>query len=176
MEISIENQLLTILNSLFLGVMSGVIYQIFVIFELPFVRCYSNDFIAKKQAEDFVNIKNPLKNSKKNVVFKMIMQAFFDFFYFLVLTPIYAIFFYKMSNGVVRWYVFFFSIVGFLIFQKTIGKILKNILQHIGFYFEVLFLYLIFIMKKTFKRFIKIKPKKKEIKRQNEKVLLSYGK
>ncbi len=176
MEISIENQLLTILNSVFLGLFCGVIYQFFKALELPLVRSYSSNFVLKNKDKTFGSIINPLCKEEKKNILKKFLQALLDVLYFITLTPLFAIFFYEMSNGIIRWYVFAFSLVGFIVFEKTIGKIIRKALEYIGFYLEILFSFILYKTQKALKRIFKRKPKVKKYKKQKEQVILSFGK
>ncbi|MBE6664378.1 MAG: hypothetical protein E7602_07795 [Ruminococcaceae bacterium] len=177
MEILIEKQLLTIFNAFFLGIFSGVIYQFFKALEFPLIKSYSSNFVLKNKDKTFKNFKNPLTKKDKKRIQNKIFQVMLDVLYFIALTPIFAIFFYEMNNGIIRWYVFVFSFIGFLIFEKTIGKIIKKTLEYIGFYIEILFSFIINKFEKLLKHMFKRKPRVKRVKKENKKqVLVSFGK
>ena len=176
MEISIGNQLLTVLNSIFLGLFSCFIYQMFLLIKLPLVNEYSDNFIEKMKKKSFKMVGNPLQKEKKRKKFKIVIQSLFDFAFFVVLTPIYAIFFYETSDGIVRWYVFFFSAIGFLIFELTIGKFTRRIIEYLGFYLEIFLSLIINKTKKVLKSIYKRKPSKKKVKEEKKQVLVTYGK
>ena len=48
--------------------------------------------------KSFKMVGNPLQKEKKRKKFKIVIQSLFDFAFFVVLTPIYAIFFYETSD------------------------------------------------------------------------------
>ena len=152
MEISIFNQLLTILNSVFIGMLSCVIYEIFMLARIPLIREYSSGFVKKMKEKDFGKIKNQINKEKRHKILKISIHCVFDFLYFIFLTPIYAIFFYETSNGIVRWYAFLFSLVGFFVFKKTVGRIIEKALEYIGFYLEISVSYIIYKIKMMFFR------------------------
>lgn len=176
MEISIGNQLLTILNSFFLGLFSCAVYQIFKIIKLPLMQEYSDKFSKKMKDKNFGAVLNPLIKERKHKIIKIVVQSLLDFSYFVLLTPIYAIFFYETSNGVVRWYAFAFSLLGFIVFKISIGKIIERLIEYVGFYLEVSLSFIIYKIKKIIKRIFKRKPKKKMKKEEKKQVLFTYGK
>ena len=176
MEISIGNQLLTILNSFFLGIFVSFIYQIFKIIRFHLIKEFSINFTKKMKDKTFKNVVNPLKKKRKHKAFKRIFESIVDFSYFLVITPIYTIFFFQTSNGIVRWYVFAFSLVGFFVFQITVGKIINKILEYIGFYFDVFISFIIYKINKILKQIYKRKIKPKKHRKEKKQVLLAYGK
>ena len=176
MEISIESQLLAIFNSFFLGILLGVIYQFFKAFELPLIRNCYGDFDPKNKAKLRKNTINHSKKGENKKILKKSLQVLLDFLYFVAISPIYAIFFYEMSDGVVRWYVFAFSLAGFIVFQKTIGKIIGKAMDFIEFHLENLFAFFFYKFKSVIMRIFKKRAKAKKSKKSKERIILSYGK
>ncbi len=176
MEVSILNQLVTALLSIFLGVLCVVIYQVF---KIPFFLIegqYSYKFKEKMRDKVFLPILNPVNKVKKKRILKSILLILSDFSYFLFITPIFVLFFYETSNGIVRWYVFFFSIIGFLIFEGTVGKLATKTIEYISFYIQISFSYITYMMKKQFKKIFKRKKKRTHKDNKENKILISYGK
>ena len=176
MEISISNQLITVIYSIILGIILGAIYQIFDILGVLVERNYSYKFKEKMKDKKFTPIINPILKKESRKTLKNIVLAIIDFSYFIVITPVFVVFIYENNNGVVRWYIFLFSLIGFVIFKATVGKILKIITEYISFYLEVLSFYIIYYIKKKLKMIIKKKKTKKEKKApKSNQVIISYG-
>ncbi|MBQ8545541.1 MAG: spore cortex biosynthesis protein YabQ [Clostridia bacterium] len=126
----------------------------------------------------FTPIINPIFKSQNNVIVKNILIAILDITYFIILTPIFIVFIYESNNGIVRWYIFFFSVIGFTFFSLTIGKLARKITEYVSFYLEVLLSYISYHTKKCLKRVFK-KRNKKEKKTENKQsinnIIISYG-
>lgn len=162
-----------------LGIFSCAIYQIFNILGILIKRDYSYKFKEKMKEKKFTPIKNPIFKSQNNLVIKNILIAILDITYFIILTPIFIVFIYESNNGIVRWYIFFFALVGFFIFNISIGKIARIVTEYVSFYLEISLSYLLYHIKNFIKRILK-KRKKKENKTKNNKainnnVIISYG-
>lgn len=117
------NQIIIVINSLCLGALIGLIYDAFSCLEiiLGIKPCYGEIKLAKR-----FNL--PFRSS----VIKTVILAFFDILYFLIITPICAIFLYSESNGILRWYYVFAVLVGILLYRASIGAIIKRIMSLIG--------------------------------------------
>ena len=83
-----------------------------------------------------------------------------DILYFLVITPIFMIFLYHQNNGIVRWFILFGAILGFLLYYFTLGKLIISVSEYIAFAVKVVFMHIIFFISRPFvpiARFIKTK-------------------
>lgn len=189
MEISIYNQLTTVLFSIVLGAFCGILYDIVKIFRNVLVQNYSEKFKIKHLNKTFKGINNPLLNriSKKSKIYSYITIMLFDILYFILLTPIFCIFTYIMNDGIVRWYIFVFSLLGFTGYKISIGRLFGAIIDYFSFYLRILIIYLVKFIKIPLKKLnlkqkintLKGKFKRKNIKNLNEskrEVLIQFGK
>lgn len=189
MEISIYNQLITVLFSIILGPFCGVLYDLIKIFRKVFVLEYSEKFIIKQSRKEYKGINNPIlrKKSRRYKIYSYITTMFFDIFYFILLTPVFCVFTYIMNNGIIRWYIFVFSLVGFVLYKISIGRLFGSIIDYFSFYLRILILYLIKFIKIPLKKLnlkqkissIKEKVKRKDMINSNEshrEVLIQFGK
>ena len=134
--------------------------------------------------KEYKNIKNPLSVNlgKRKAFLNKVIEFVLDIVYFIIITPMMAIFLFGYNNGQVRWYIFVATFLGFYIFKLIFGKILNFIIEYVIFYLLLLFRFIKFIILKPAKRTVKIlkgkikhkKHKKEE--QQNRVVLYSYGK
>lgn len=189
MEISIYNQLLTVLFSVVLGAFCGILYDLVKIFRKILVPEYNKKLINKQSKKQYKGISNPIfkRKSKKYKIYSYIITMLFDIFYFIILTPAFCIFTYIMNNGIVRWYIFVFSLIGFVLYKVSIGRISGSIIDCFSFQLRILILYLIKFIKIPLKKLnlkqkintLKGKFERKNIKNLNEskrEVLIQFGK
>lgn len=189
MEISIYNQLLTVIFSVVLGAFCGILYDLVKIFRKILVKEYNKKLINKQSKKQYKGISNPIfkRKSKKYKIYSYIITMLFDIFYFIILTPVFCIFTYIMNNGIVRWYIFVFSLIGFVLYKVSIGRISGSIIDSFSFQLRILILYLIKFIKIPLKKLnlkqkintLKGKFKRKNIKNLNEskrEVLIQFGK
>ena len=189
MEISIYNQLITVLFSLALGALCGILYDIVKISRNVLVPNYSEKFKIKQSNKQYKGINNPIlkKISKKYKIYAYIIIMLSDIIYFILLTPVFCIFTHIMNDGIVRWYIFVFSLVGFIIYKISIGRFFGSIIDYFSFYLRILIQYLISFIKIPLKKLnlkqkisaIKEKIKRKDIIKSDEskrEILIKYGK
>ncbi len=188
MEISLYNQLLTVLFSFVLGIPCGLLYDLFKVIRCALMPSYTEKFISKHINKEYKRIENPIKEKKSSSKIPLyIFIGILDVLYFIFLIPVFCIFTYIMNDGILRWYIFFFSLLGFVVYKITIGRINAVIIDYMSFYLRVLLKYLIFFVKMPINKLkekqneIKIKLKKKNEKANDKKeternVLISFGK
>ena len=114
MEVSILKQTISALLSIVLGLYCGVFYDVIKIFRLIFVKEYCKSFKEKIRGKAFPKIKDlscVLENKKRRAV-NIILVGVFDLLFFISLIPVFCIFTYATSNGVLRWYIFVFALLG----------------------------------------------------------------
>lgn len=173
MEISIRYQLLTTLYSSILGVFIGLIYDYFKTFRkfiLGEISLKLQDSIKKI---NFPLIKLSFNNNKVKLKHK-ITYFIVDLLFFVSIIPIMQIFVYAFSNGIVRWYIFFGVIIGFICYYFTLSKIILFVYEICAVIIKIFFKYFLFFvefpMKKikvfVLKKYINLKNK---IKKENEK-------
>ena len=117
--IEINNQFFVVLQSFIFGFFLEMLYEIHssagFLFGMRGTRVKLNK----------VNFQYIYKNSK----IKKALLILWDFVYFLQISPISAIFLYAINNGIVRWYIILASLLGFVIFKISIGRLLSYILD-----------------------------------------------
>ena len=98
-----EEQGIIVLYSLCIGIVTGLIYELFR-FTSVFVL-----FISE--------------NRNKKSSFSFIFRFLLDILFSLIYTLITVIFIYGANNGTVRYYILFFTASGFLLYYFTLGKL-----------------------------------------------------
>ncbi len=189
MEISIISQLLIALESAFLGVFLGLIYD-----SVGLIRILLGINPQTKLAQRLKEKKIPLQaNPFKKIACSSKKQAviffFTDILYFVIVSLVMVVFIYYVNGGIVRWFIFAGLILGLVIYHFTLGKIVSSLLERCGFYIRVLMAYARIFVNKLFipisrrvkiiisslKKIRKIKNKSNSKKRK-EKIILSVGK
>ena len=194
MEVLISNQISTLIYAIILGLIFGVAYDIIRICRIFLGIRYVNRFTEKLSQKNLKFIKNPAnKEVKKGEKYQEVILFITDILYFLIITPIFAIFLYWKNDGIVRWYSVFGVSVGFLIYYFTIGRFIISISEYIVFTIKVIFLYLIFLITRPFvplidiikRKIVTIKAKKREkkekksikiLKNQKRRIVYTFGK
>jgi hypothetical protein len=170
MDVSIKNQLLTILFSLILGILFGLIYDIFKI-----VRMFIIGQISDRTKNIFLKIKLPLIKLKFNCeklnVKEKIVYLIFDIMFFIVITPIMQIFIYAFSNGIVRWYIFLGAFIGSMIYYATISRINLIIYEYIFMLVKIILTYILHFIILPFKKISRIIKEKHNYKKERRKAL-----
>lgn len=186
MEISMSQQLSTIIISLITGAFLGVIYD-----TVRFIRCalgikYCNNSFKCSIKTIKTKEKTRLTGLKENIIIHIT-----DILFFIICGIVIAILVYYSNNGRVRWFIYFFSAIGFLIYYLTIGKIIirlsgviTEVLKSIVYYTFYLIVYPLLPIRNFAKLlFTKIHTefKIKKAKKRNEKlghrnILINYGK
>lgn len=93
----------------------------------------------------FIRIKNVRENCYQKVKMikfkeKTVLIFICDILFFVIITPLCAIFLFGINNGVVRWYVISSSLVGYIIFKISIGKLLSMIFGYLVLYTHKMFI------------------------------------
>ncbi len=190
MEISIKNQLLTFLLSIVLGLLVGFIYEVFKILRMLSGLEFPKNINKKTESCVFPLIGNVKNQRNINTKKRFVLYFIWDFLFFIAITPTFQIFLYAMTFGIVRWYVIFGALIGFAIYQATIGKLFCKIYEYIVFALRVILVYLLYFIKFPFfyvlkrikkiatakknKKSMKKKIKKQPIKECKRQILLTY--
>lgn len=121
-------QIFALINSLFLGAFLCLIYDCFSLISI---------IIGIKQVSGGKRISR-LSIPFKNTFVKKIAQLVFDMVYFIVITPVCAIFLYSVNYGILRWYYAVMAMVGILLYRISAGVIIKKIFIAVGIAFRYL--------------------------------------
>lgn len=189
MEISIISQLLMVVESVFLGIFLGLIYDGVIFLRILFGIIPSSKLTLKLKEKRFLRVSNPYEGVTRGKKTQSVIFFFTDLLYFVIVSLIMAIFIYYVNDGIVRWFIFAGLILGMIVYRFTVGKIIGLFLEHFAFYLRILFKYGKFFIGKLFipilKKFVKIKlifekipkrKKKKNIEERKSSVLFVVGK
>ena len=138
-----------ILLSLFLGAILGLFYELY-------------SFLGGILG--FKSIKEEQTKSK----IRALLLFFWDFLYFIIITPFCAIFLYGVNFGIVRWYILLCWLIGVVGYKVTLGVLLGRILNPLVYFVRNGVARVISRLKKLFKKVCKKKSDTK--KKTNEKI------
>lgn len=169
MEISILDQCISLLKFFLVGIYFGVIFDVVKLFRCLFCPSFSIKFYEKHILNKYENL---FRN--RHGIFEKIIIAIFDFLFFIIITPQMCIFVYGYCNGNVRWFIFFGTLVGFILYKISIGRFFGFLIQFPVFFIRVgIFKLCNPLLRKIKKLFLKTKKYKKS--KQKRKVLIGYG-
>lgn len=155
MPIILVGQHKVILLSLLLGAILGLLYEFY-----SFLGCVLG----------FKDAKGEQNKSK----IKFFLLLVWDFLYFVVITPVCAIFLYGVNFGIVRWYILLCWLIGFFVYKITIGLILARILNYVTVFIRKIEVAFVNKIKNIFKRYRKNKGEgKKKVCEKRE--VFSFG-
>ena len=102
------------------GVSIGIVYSIFntiyIMLGLHIVNCEE-----KNQAS--------LQNVKKKTIISKLFQFSIDFLFSVVYTVIAVVFVFCANRGKFRFFLMFFSLVGFVLYMHTVGRLVSFCMQ-----------------------------------------------
>lgn len=149
MEISMRTQLIITAYAVIVGAVIGIIYDIIRIsrvfsgvtetssqskmytVKLPLIGAGTdrkNDFPKFCGFREHTHTATAGKKKKKTKVvsefYKNIIVFAGDILFFFIVSPIFTVFIYYANNGKIRWYLIIGSIVGFMLYYITIGRII----------------------------------------------------
>ena len=187
MEISMSQQLSAIIISLITGVILGAIYDV-----VRIIRCILGVKYTEIRPKISLFKNKPKKSLRISGLTESLIIHITDVLFFIVCGIIIAITVYFSNSGRVRWFIYFFCVLGFLAYYFTVGKIviklsgtITEILKTAVYSFVYLLFYPFFPIVSIIKgvthkmiegckvRRINEKKKKDLIKRN---VLINYGK
>ena len=160
-----NNQLYVVLISLVFGFTLGFVYDLL---SFSGYLLGIKTIVTKSRVEKRFEIIN--KKKKINKVFLF----FWDVLYFIIITPMCAIFLYGVSEGIVRWYIILSMLVGYVIYRATLGIFINKVFRIIALICRYAFKKLFEVVYKRVKGCSKFtKRKKKIVTHKNE--LFNYG-
>lgn len=124
---SIYSQFVVTIYSLLFGVLLGLIYCLHsaIGLLLGFNRV-SGEFKHKN-----IYIEHIIQKGNRR---EKILLAIWDVLYFILITPVCAIFMYGVNNGIIRWYIILGAMLGFTAFRLSIGRLVLWLISFpIGF-------------------------------------------
>ena len=180
---TIIEESLIVLRFFFVGMFFAFIYYLFIATKRLLIRrSFSLKFKGKKINKVYKKCKNPIKirESKFLRIKDKIMEFVLDILYFVIITPMMAIFLFGYNNGKARWYLYVAVLVGFIIYRIVLGKLSLFLIEHFAFEFLLMLSFCCFYIKSPLiklKRIFKVKFKRKENKtKQNSRIIYTYGK
>ncbi len=113
-------QLILIFYSFVVGISIGIVYSIF-----DTISIMSNLHIGKM--EGFREQK--LQNKKNKIIISKIFQFSIDFLFSVVYTVIAVVFIFCANRGKFRFFLMFFSLFGFVLYIRTVGRLVSFCMQ-----------------------------------------------
>lgn len=152
MEVSRDWQVQTILFSFVLGVIIGIIYDVFYVLGL---------ILGVKEGEIRIDsLKKIIAFKKKGKKLDFVIVFVLDILFFIVITPLCAVAIYLLNKGILRWYISLGTILGFLVYKHTVSKIVIQISSVITMLIKALILK---FFSKIKKNIFKFKSKNKKV-------------
>lgn len=129
MEFFIEKQLLIVLNSVILGLIFGAIYDII---RISHIMCAIASYSGENRG---------MRSGK--AAFLIFVAG--DFVYVIVVSVMLSFFVYWQNNGVIRSFIVFPCIAGFVVYHVTIGKIVMYFSEAVVRFIRLVFRYTVAI-------------------------------
>ena len=146
MDINFYNKILEVFYSIILGCVLGTTFDIISIPVYVF-EIVKIEIEAKRIRIASENNKAPIK---------ILLLFLYDLLRFVFASMLIAIFVFGVNNGVVRWYIIFGVISGYVVYKKTLGRLLGFIILYISYFFKLFMSkiskILIAFLKKTIKK------------------------
>ncbi|MBQ7353038.1 MAG: spore cortex biosynthesis protein YabQ [Clostridia bacterium] len=170
---------------IFVGVFFAILYYFLNIIKRILIKgSFSDSFKEKFSKKEYKYIKNPLtyKGTKRKIILDKVLEIVLDIIYFIIITPMMAIFLFGYNNGQVRWYIYGATLLGFFVYKLIFGKLSNLIIEYTIYYFLIILNFGGFLVLKPINVMIhklKCKIKHRVQKRKNQKsrvVVYSYGK
>ncbi len=129
MEFFIENQLKIVAYSFILGLIFGAAYDII---KIAHILCHIASYEGRKPRYS----SHPVSR---------ILFGLLDLLYFLVVIPVYSAFVYGSNHGDFRLFLLLPAVLGFWLYEKTVGRLVMTISETIVKWIRRVFMYLIVI-------------------------------
>ena len=169
MEISIVEQSLSLIRFFFVGIYFALIYDAIKLFRRIFLPSYTEKFLEKYKAK--------LAVKRQSRLYCSIISFIFDMLFFLIIIPQMCIFVYAFCNGIIRWYIYVATAIGFFAFKLTVGRLNNLMIQYICLLTYVLICRISLLVGRVLDK-IKAKTAKIKIKRrtkEKKKYLIGFG-
>lgn len=154
MEISIRYQLISTLLSVGIGIVIGMIYDIFKFFRILSGLEFSSRIQDKVESLKLPIIKNiKMKKGKFSDIKEKILYFIWDLLFFIAITPVMQIFIHVSSSGIVRWYIIIGALLGYIIYYFTISKVISVIYEYILLAIKIILTYIMFFVKLPLEKF-----------------------
>ena len=131
--------------AILLGAFFGIVYDIIRLIRILLgTRCcgvFISGFLTKKSKM----IANKVQEFRINHVFFRVLLKYFDavldFFFFIFCAVCYSIFLYASNHGIFRFVFLFGCIGGFILYRKTLGRIVFYFLREIAAFLYLKFFF-----------------------------------
>lgn len=175
---AISEQLSVLFMALLLGIFLGAVYDVFRVIRVGAGVRYGGPVFDRLRDKKLPLIGAYSLGRGKNITDKIknVIVAVGDVVFSLAAGIAVSVFIYRYCYGIVRWYVFFGALLGFLAYYFTVGRVVLTVAEFIVFfvvtaikyvfYFTVRPMILIFIRIKN--SLIKYKEKKSENKAEEK--------
>ena len=125
MEVSMKSLLLTSLYAVLLGVIIGIVYDVFRILRvLAGVTASSGGLkIKNRMSKLFPDV----FSRQRGRVFSCVFTAVTDFVFILLFTIVFILFLYCFNYGKFRWFILVFTFVGFRLYYVSFGRVVISL-------------------------------------------------
>ena len=167
------------------GIFFAFIYYLFVILKrLLILDSFSLKFKIKKSGKKYKKCKNPFDYNitKAKRIKNRVVELIIDLLYFILITPMMAVFLFGYNNGKTRWYLYLSVLIGFFIYRIILGKLSLILIENLTFNILLLFSFSFNYVSAPVKAILRKIKAKKRVKKVKEKVdnskvvIYSYGK
>ena len=154
MEVSMHALLANCLRAFVLGLLLGALYDVIRLSRIIFgVSVYSD------KNREFSLYARGVKNifaRKRGNIFTCIYLALTDFVFFLLSAVIFILFLYIFNYGIFRWFFLIFSILGFLFYYKTAGRLFVSASTVVSSYLMLVLNLILFAAVYPFRTLVKL--------------------
>ena len=127
-------QLILIMYSFIVGISIGIVYSVFDTISIMF-----NLHIVNESAGEEIK----LRNAKNKIIISKIFQFSIDFLFSVVYTVIVVVFIFCANQGRFRFFLIIFSVFGFLVYKRTLGRLVSFCMQRVvSFLYRTIKLYI----------------------------------
>jgi len=135
LSMPLSEQTVVFLRAVFMGMFCGAIYDIFRITRIIIGVQYRNSPKSKKIAKDPPLLERLPKMSEKAVrIARNITVVLGDMLFSLVCGVVLSVFIYRYCSGIIRFYVFLGSVLGFAAYYNSIGRFVIFVSDKIVFF------------------------------------------
>ena len=133
---TIIEESIVVLRFFFVGIFFSFIYYLVTIAKRLLIHSsFSSKFKGKKINKVYKKCKNPIniREKKYRMIKDKIIEFLLDILYFIIISPMMAIFLFGYNNGKARWYLYVAVIVGFFLYRLILGKISLFFIENITY-------------------------------------------
>lgn len=171
---AISEQITVLLFALLLGIFLGVMYDFFRVMRVCVGVRYGNRTLKKFWDKQLPLIGAYAVGRGKNITDKIknAVVCMGDILFSLAAGVAVSVFIYRHCYGIVRWYVFFGALLGFIAYYFTVGRVVLTVAELIMFFVATAVRYAVYFITRPivmiFKKMKTSLPKRKDKKTENK--------